>query len=64
MLLDWAAARDPTQAGLTDSHELIWTAGILLRIRWPCPLIRGISPLWKGRLARAERRPGRAKLEQ
>lgn len=32
-LLDSAAGRDPIRAGLTDNSGLIWTIGILLRIR-------------------------------
>jgi len=33
MLLDKAGAATPARAGLTDSYGLIWTSGILLRIR-------------------------------
>jgi hypothetical protein len=33
MLLDSAAVRDPPRAGSTDNYGLIWTTGILLRIR-------------------------------
>jgi hypothetical protein len=36
MRLDQAAVENPLRAGLSNNYGLIWTTGILLRIRRPC----------------------------